>query len=199
MTSIYNAVTSITLYHKIGLQSKSTTTWSTRGAYDLTCSTCKTLTRHCRGAWILSRMPRIFVETSPDQSFQLSRPEFLCNVLLVVQLRHVVLFFSVEQFKAVASLFEHIFRTKFLSFTFFGESLSLFSGFPSEHSMHWALCAYSFGLVVLFLVSTLPCIWRTPPEHFFRALQAVSQPGSDDGISPKLTRSAISFGQSCNG
>lgn len=65
-------------YHPdTGLHSMSTTKWSICGAYDFTCSMCKTFVFQMPGAWSLSRITRIFDETPKDQSLHIAFVEFV--------------------------------------------------------------------------------------------------------------------------
>lgn len=60
-----------------GLHSMSTTKWSICGAYDFTCSMCKTFVFQMPGAWSLSRISLIFDETPKDQSLHIAFVEFV--------------------------------------------------------------------------------------------------------------------------
>lgn len=170
-------------YPGTGLHSMSTTKWSICGAYDFTCSMCRTFVCQMWGVWSLSRITLIFDETPKDQSPHISFVEF--GWVFADKSEHFEL------------LLEHVSAefVRFLSETFI-ESISfsvlLFKHFTFSDSSQ---LLQDFGVV--FPVSTLPCMWRIPPEHLFNAAHAVSQPGSEDGISPRFTRSATSFGQSC--
>lgn len=169
-------------YPGTGLHSMSTTKWSICGAYDFTCSMCRTFVCQMWGVWSLSSITLIFDETPKDQSLHISFVEF-----------GQVFADKSEHFKL---LLEHVLAefVGFLSETFI-ESIPfsvLFEHFTISDSSQLLL---AFGVV--FPVSTLSCMWRIPPEHPFKAAHAVSQPGSEDGISPRFTRSATSFGQSC--
>lgn len=158
---------------RIGLHWISATTWSTRGAYDLTCSTWVTDT--CQ-FWlsISSRISFSLLETEAAHSF------------------HSSLWTDLSKFN-FSTLFVFDFIGKTRGTSFLCSAIMFWQGSFSPLQILLFGCEDSGWWLV-----TLPCTCINPPTSFLRAWHAVTHPSSELGMRPMLILSATLRGHVWN-